>query len=639
MNIQAQCCGLAILFYLHFFYSHQRKIGLKSESIFNIFLWLTTFGVIFDILSIFAIHSENIPQPIVNWVGKIYLALLICIAYSAVMYLLVDFYRSNVLCIYNYACISISIIGSVVIFLLPIKFNVTEKFTYSYGPAAIATYLFCFSAFLSMGFCIIKFRKKIVRVRRNAMLVWLSIFIISAALQFIFPEQLLVGFSGALSIMIIYLVLENPEANIDKKYGCLNSHAFSLYLTEKYSHCEEFYLCTVTMSVDMEDVNYIDKATQFLYDFLKKLSVFHKIHIFKMASSELVIVSSDKQEIEKVVLFVKEAAIKMAKEYKLNLPFFIYMPDSSVIQNTSELISILEILKTDDINRYDNNDTILIDAEAVAKVRREEEIVHIIRDALDEDRIEIFLQPIYSVKKRIFVSAEVLARIRMPDGSILYPDAFISVAEKNRSILQIGNRVFEKACKFLQENKNLAELGFEYLEINLSGVQCEQENFADEFLDILNNCNISPSMINLEITETASIKTKTILLKNMKYLIDKGMTFSLDDFGNGHSNLNYLSDMPVAIVKFDKTITQTFLEQEKVHRITSSVVKMLHNLNLKVVAEGVETKEHLDAMQILGIDYIQGYYFSKPLTCNDFLKFLENPPISKDEEYEMLDMN
>lgn len=639
MNIQAQCCGLAILFCLHYFYSRQRKIGLKSENIFNIFLWLTTFGVIFDILSVLVINAGNVPQPIINLVGKIYIALLICIAYSAVMYLLVDFYMNNVLRIYSYVCIAVAVIGSVITFLLPIKFRVTEKFTYSYGPATIATYIFCFSAFLFMGFCIIKFRKKIVSVRRNAMLVWLSIFIIAAALQFIFPEHLLVAFSGALSIMIIYLVLENPEANIDKNYGCFNSHALSLYLTDKYFHGDKFYLCIITMAVDLEDTNYVDKAIKFFHNFLKQLSVFKKICVFKRSTPDIVIASSDKQKIEQVLSFVKESATKLAKDYKLDSPFFVYMPDSAVVQNTSELLSIMETLRVDEINKYDNNNFILMDTDVVSKVRREKEIAHIIKSALDEDRLEIFLQPIYSVKKRTFVSAEVLTRIRLPDGNILYPDAFIPVAEKNGSILQIGDRIFEKSCQFLKKNKNLPQAGFEYLEVNLSGVQCEQENLANEFISILTNYNISPSMINLEITETASIKTKTILLRNMKQLVEKGITFSLDDFGNGHSNLNYLTDMPIAIVKFDKSVTQTFLKREKVHRITTDVVRMLHNLNLKIVAEGVETKEHLDAMQILGIDYIQGYYFSKPLPVNDFLKFLENPPVSKDEEYEILEVN
>lgn len=639
MNIQAQCCGLAILFCIHYFYLHQRKIGLKSETIFNIFLWVTTFGIVFDILSILVIRAGNVPQPIIDLVGKIYVILLICAAYSAIMYLLADFYMSNVLRIYNYICIAVAVIGSIITFLLPIKFYVTEKYTYSYGPATFATYIFCFAAFLFMGFCIIKFRKRIVRVRRNAMLVWLSIFILAAAVQFIFPEQLLVGFSGALSIMIIYLVLENPEANIDKNYGCFNSHAFSLYLAEKYFQGDKFYLCIVTMVVDLEDANYIGKATKFFHAFLKQLSTFRKIRVFKMSTPEIIIASSDKQEIEQVLSFIKRTATKLTNDYKLNSPFFVYMPDSTVVQNNSELISILETLKVDDTNRYDSNDLILIDADFVAKVRREEEIAHIIRTALDEDRVEIFLQPIYSIKKRIFVSAEVLVRIRMPDGSILYPDAFIPIAEKNGSILQIGNRVFEKACQFLEENKNLLQLGFEYLEVNLSGVQCGQENLTDEFMDILTGHNISPSMINLEITETASIKIKTILLRNMKQMIEKGITFSLDDFGSGRSNLNYLAEMPIAIVKFDQSVTQSFLKHEKTHRITTDVVRMLHNLNLKVVAEGVETKAQLDAMQILGIDYIQGYYFSKPLPVSEFLKFLENPPVSRDEEYDILEVN
>lgn len=639
MNIEAQCCGLVILICLRYFYSRQRKIGLKSEMIFSSFLYITIAGLIFDILSIVVLTASigNIPQVVIDLIGKIYIALLVCVSYSAVMYLIVDFYTNRFLNAHFLICIIMASVGSVIVFFLPIKFYVEGRVVYSYGPATIATYIFCFLAFSYMGFCIIRYGKKIPIVRRNAMLIWTAVFIISAGIQFLVPKLLLVSFAGAVGMMITYLVLENPESNIDKRFGCFNSHAFSLYLAEKYANGEKFYLSTVSMIINLDDVTYIEKAVRFFHEFLRELSVFRNIGAFKMSAPEVVIVSEDENEMQKILAFISDKAPKIAERCGLHRPIFTYMPDSTVAQNQSEVLAILETTRIEESNKYNNNEMVIIDGSAVEKVRREEEVAHIIRAALEEDRVEIFFQPIYSIKERCFVSAEVLVRIRMPDGSVLPPDTFIPVAEKNGSVLEIGKRIFQKACLFLHNNKNLEQFGFKYLEINISGVQCEQENLAAEFFDVLTISGVSPSQINLEITETASIRTKAILLKNMKWLIEKGVSFSLDDFGNGRSNLNYLSDMPVSIVKFDQTVTEQFFKKEKVHRITTDVVRMLHNLNLKIVAEGVETKDHLDAMTILGVDYIQGYYFSRPIPTDDFLKFLEAHPAPKADEYETLE--
>jgi EAL domain-containing protein (putative c-di-GMP-specific phosphodiesterase class I) len=134
---------------------------------------------------------------------------------------------------------------------------------------------------------------------------------------------------------------------------------------------------------------------------------------------------------------------------------------------------------------------------------------------------------------------------------------------------------------------------------------------------------VSPSYINLEITESASIIMRKSLLDNMKELIDYGVSFSLDDFGNGESNLNYIVDLPIEIVKFDKDMTQAYFNNEKAKYVLQAATDMIQGLELKVVAEGVETAEQLRTLERLGIDYIQGYYFSKPVETKLYIEFLK----------------
>ena len=273
------------------------------------------------------------------------------------------------------------------------------------------------------------------------------------------------------------------------------------------------------------------------------------------------------------------------------------------------------------------------DENTIAKYKEQHVIQQEISNALADDRVEVFFQPIYSNRDKCFTSAEALVRIRKKDGTLLSPSIFIPVAEKTGIILELGERVIEKVCLLLK-NSDAIKLGIHYIEINLSVIQCEKRDLAKRLISIVEKYDIAPGLINLEITETASISARTILLENMKTLINYGFTFSLDDFGKGESNLMYIVEMPVSIVKLDYDMLKAFFRSPKAKTVVQAVVNMAHNMNLKMVAEGIETEEEIQGMSKENIDYIQGYYYSCPVPQNDFLEFLRNnqPVLSSSAE-------
>ena len=185
----------------------------------------------------------------------------------------------------------------------------------------------------------------------------------------------------------------------------------------------------------------------------------------------------------------------------------------------------------------------------------------------------------------------------------------------------MGETVFRKVCEFLNKSE-IDKHGISYIEINLSVVQCAYEKLAEDYISIMADYGISPKLINLEITESASMNAKKTLLENMKRLTSYGVNFSLDDFGTGQSNLDYIVDMPVDIVKFDKGMTSAYFENGKAKYIMDAAMSMIQGMNLKIVSEGIETEEQFKVMNDLGINYIQGYYFSKPLSADEFMKFI-----------------
>ena len=212
-------------------------------------------------------------------------------------------------------------------------------------------------------------------------------------------------------------------------------------------------------------------------------------------------------------------------------------------------------------------------------------------------------------------------RIRKQNGEYLMPSAFIPVAEANGMIIELGKRVVDKTCSFLADGKAVA-LGLETVEINLSILQCEQPDLLEDVLAVIARHGIEPNYLCMEVTETASIRSKKLILNNMESFKNIGIRFALDDFGSGQSNFTYLADMPFDILKLDMNLIKSYQVSERARHVIQAVERMAHEMGLSVVAEGVETKEEFDNMRKCGVDSIQGFYFSKPLPVFEFMNFI-----------------
>ena len=349
--------------------------------------------------------------------------------------------------------------------------------------------------------------------------------------------------------------------------------------------------------------------------------------IFKTDDKEFTLVLESREALERAFRIIDERFQGSWLEFDKNRPnislqpYYVKVPSGKVAKDAAEMLGMLKYFRIHCMDSPENR-VLVVDEANAAKKRAREEMLRTILVAMEEDRVEVFFQPIYATAEKKFVSAEALVRIRNTDGSIIPPGLFIPVAEETGMISKIGEHVFEKTCQFIKEH-DIEQYGIAYLEVNLSVVQCESKTLAETYIGIMDKYQIDPKLVNLEITESASIVRKKTLLKNMNTLIDYGVSFSLDDFGNGQSNLNYIVDMPVKIVKFDRDMTQAYFENKKAQFVLKAAMNMIHDMHLHVVSEGVETAEQLAALEQLGIDYVQGYYFSKPIEARAFIEFLK----------------
>lgn len=245
----------------------------------------------------------------------------------------------------------------------------------------------------------------------------------------------------------------------------------------------------------------------------------------------------------------------------------------------------------------------------------------IIEDAIRHNRFEMYYQPIYSLKDKTYKCAEALIRLNSEEFGSISPSVFIPAAEKTGRIVHIGDFVIKDVCRFLSQHSP-EELGVDYIEVNLSIIQCMQADMAVKIKKYMAEYNINPNWINFEITETAADGAYERVLETMHEISAEGVRFSLDDYGSGYSNLHRVMSFPYKVIKLDKSLTDEAEDPEK-RRILEEAIKLIKSMGARIVVEGVESKEISDWFEAQGCDFIQGFYYAKPMSEREYLDFMK----------------
>ena len=622
MAILTQLCGISVFLVLIFFYKNQRKLHLESQNAF-IRLWAMGFvSLLLDTFSVIVMGGdEHIPAVVAAFICKAYLVSIMWTHVLGLMYMDVNIsakkaYQKTENTIY----LIYGVIATIIVMYLPIYLKVEKGVGYySYGPSTFLTYIFSFLLLMRMLILLVKKRRQMIKRSWEGILMWVLLWIVAATIQFFNNELLIVSFASSIAILFIYLRLENPERHIDSETGYFNLTAFYLYMQQ----ITEMHKSVSVLHIDYGQVGtenvVVDREVR-----LEVINFFDKIKMaYLFRNTKGIILTMEKREdVENVLNIIRNRFEKPWGQYQdvLLETKIIYLEDTLTLKRAKDVKRLISFVQHEK-KVYEEDDFIVIDKELIEAAYKEENIDQLIQEALEQKRIEVFYQPIYSTRSKTFESAEALVRIRKENGDLIMPGTFIEIAEKRGTILEIGAQVFERVCQFIHEH-NMKELGLHYIEVNLSVVQCGYKNLADDLIEMMETYQVDPSYINLEITESASLQNDKIFLENIYKLRKYGIRFSLDDFGTGQSNLNYIVSMPVDIVKFDRGMIQAYFENAKAKYVMDAAMMMIQGMNLPIVSEGIESQEQLEVMEKLGIQYIQGYYFSKPLSQINFVEFI-----------------
>lgn len=582
-----------------------------------------------DILSIVTLNFEDYDTNIYTAViCRMYLISLASVSYFLLKYTVCQLENvsesiSKRIKILTYADGVIILLYAILSFFMEVKYYVRHEHVYTYGPYVILTYIIAFlTAILCLGFLVI-FWKNINISRIQSTIFTLSILCAATLIQFFNNELLLINFALSLAMMFMYIYLENTNDYVDKLCGIFNLDGAIIYLENMIKKKEDINFITI----EITGIKFINETfgsvagNKLLVTVAKFLESMKDSFAFRMNGAIFTVAHfGTEDEFKNLIDVIKERFKKnfciMDVNTVLSVRYCTFKNNSISLSINEKLELIKYFMNDKEIKEVDG--TIVIDEQAINEKFYKQKIEKALNNALEHDKVMVNYQPIFNNRKGLFTSAEALMRIKDDEGNFIPPDIFVPVAEKNGLIIKLGMNLFEQVCKLIKEN-DLQNTSLDYIEVNLSVIQCMQHDLAEKLIEVMDRYDVEPSFINFEITETAASNSENTLLYNMRELLKHNSSFSLDDYGSGYSNINYVLDLPISLLKYDKNMVWSYFDSEKGRVILNCTVNMTKELNLMSLAEGVETEEQFEQIKGLGIEYTQGYYFSRPLPPEEFV--------------------
>ncbi len=599
-----------------------------------ILLGISLVCVVADILSVYFDFHSNVPMAVRYITHTVYLVIHSLMPALYVIYIMIltdTDYRmkglTRVLFIIPFSVVSVI---SILNFFTGWLFYFDENLVYTRGILFPVLYVSAILYILHIVSLMIRFGLSLGKMSFIAIGGIVPMMVVAALVQFLYPNLLFEMFANSLSMLLVSTLINRPEDLLDTESGLSNRKA----CTETLKRCLKNEKPLELILVNITNFRFVEGIVGYegMLKLLRKVSGrvvgINRIH---RVFSELFYMGDGKFCFEmNYRRFDKTTYIAHYLNEILSTPISYASMEINLnavicITRCPEDITDVESVMAfqDDLNSKFYNGEVLFASEVYSGYHYSlmRQIDSIIENALTNRLFEVYYQPIYSIHEDKFNSAEALVRLKDENYGLISPEFFIPAAEKSGAIHRLGAYVLEEVCKFIGSSDFMG-LGVDYIEVNLSAAQCMRNDLHKEVLQIMRKYGIDHSRINLEITETAATASLEMLVENMKKLEAKGISFSLDDYGTGYSNIDRVSSMNFQIIKLDKSFVNV-QRNEKRDIVLDNIVNMIKELGMKIVVEGVETAELLQRFADLECDYIQGFFFSQPVPKPEFIEFVK----------------
>lgn len=647
LYFQIRIINALLLGIIWFLYLKNKRLPFERGNFFTAILVSSTANVVCDFAITYNLYAQGTSAGILREILYRFFMITICMSmYFVHMHIVAlcnrydkSHKRNNILVSLPFAA---AVAGGI---FAPIGISAGEEGVYSYGTVVNLEYVTMGTYFFLSVTCLLVNYRKLSRRKIANIAMGLGVWSCFGIIQVLNPSLLLSGTGIIILELMNFLNFEDSKVYINYENRCFNSMAYRKMLKSYFNENKKFYVAQISFhEFHIVHGKYgHDICQKILSDIGNIVEDTLKLKVYSVEEEVIGIIIDQNNYDEEAV---RALADKIDYGFTFNASIIHVTGAIDIVRCPDEAESVAELEdifgfmqryrdRQQSVYRYDKN--------MYKEKERYSDIVRILDNAINNDGFYMVYQPIYSVKKGDFHSAEAL--IRLKDSrtiGFISPEEFIPIAEKEGLIMKIGEIALSKVCEFSQR-ANLIGRGIEYIEINLSAVQCIDQGLTRQIKDTVYKYGLPYNFLNLEITETAATSSGNMLNRNVEALRDMGASFSMDDFGTGYSNLAQMVDIQYELIKIDKSLIwccypeqrkkilmKTETEEKRDASITKSVavltkiIELINDLKLKIVAEGVETKEMVDALSEKGVDYLQGYYFSKPLQEEEFLAFLES---------------
>ena len=436
-------------------------------------------------------------------------------------------------------------------------------------------------------------------------------------------------FAITLGLLFIAMFIQRPEALIDFNTGIYKFNAYAVDMRRNFSNNKSFDVIQINIAnflsiqeiLSYESTNEVLKnAANTIKKIVKQSQTPASLYYLDKGRYRVAVEEKYRDKTEYIAETINAALKPKMPINGMEVSLITYVCIVRCPEDISDFDTIIEFGK--DLSKFRFSGKVLYAAQMLdhSKYDLMSSMDRIINDAVINNKFEVYYQPIYSVGEGCFRSAEALIRLYDEKYGYISPEIFIPASEKSGAILKIGMFVFEEVCRFIASD-DFKRLGLDYIEVNLSIMQCMQGGLAGDLISAMKKYGVNANQINLEITESADSQTQSIIAENMTALLNAGFTFSLDDFGTGYSNMQRMASLPLKIVKLDKTFVNID-DNPRLMIVVQNTVKMLKAMDMEIVVEGVETEELVNRFTLLDCEYIQGFFYSRPLPKQEFIDFI-----------------